>query len=278
MVSPDQFIEHGDARLRFRSAGSGPAVLLIHGWALDLEMWDSQFAALAHAYRVIAFDRRGFGYSTGQPSIADDVRDVLFLLDTLDVQSAAIVGMSQGARVALRFALQSPQRASCLVLDGPPPETSSAHGLSAEVPMTTYRRLARNQGMDAFRQQWIQHPLMHLQTDDTDVQASLLRIIGRYPGHDLLGLESPLSLLGDRLDAIAAPALFINGEHDSAIRFAASAAMRRLLPNTRAEIVPAAGHLPNLDNPAAYNQLLGEFLRIYGVPGVTAGPTTTTQH
>ena len=55
-------------RLRVRTAGDGPAVLFLHGWALDLDMWRAQFEALASRYRLIAFDRRGFGLSSGTPS------------------------------------------------------------------------------------------------------------------------------------------------------------------------------------------------------------------
>ena len=55
----DELVEVRGARLRVRTAGEGPAVLLIHGWTLDLDMWTPQFATLANRYRLIAFDRRG---------------------------------------------------------------------------------------------------------------------------------------------------------------------------------------------------------------------------
>ena len=89
-----------------RTAGRGPAVLFVHGWALDLDMWTPQFAALANRYRLIAFDRRGFGFSTGAPGIEHDVADIEQLLAELSLEQIAIVGMSQGARVALRWAMR----------------------------------------------------------------------------------------------------------------------------------------------------------------------------
>ena len=76
----DELIEVRGARLRVRTAGKGPAVLLIHGWTLDLDMWTPQFATLADRYRLIAFDRRGYGLSTGAPGIEHDLADIEQLL------------------------------------------------------------------------------------------------------------------------------------------------------------------------------------------------------
>jgi len=64
----------------------GSAVLLIHGWALDLEMWTPLFLGLARRYRVIAIDRRGFGLSAGAPSLERDALDVWQVLDALNVR------------------------------------------------------------------------------------------------------------------------------------------------------------------------------------------------
>src|SRR5262245_62489121 len=103
----DQLLEARGSRLHVRTAGEGPAVLLIHGWALDLDMWVPQFAALAGRYRLIAFDRRGFGLSSGTPDIEEDLADIDELLARLAVERVAIVGMSTGARVALGWGMGS---------------------------------------------------------------------------------------------------------------------------------------------------------------------------
>src|SRR4029077_12808761 len=72
----DRYLDINGARIRYREVGSGPAVVLVHGWTLDLQMWDSQSAALQASYRVIRYDRRGFGLSTGTPSIEADFADL----------------------------------------------------------------------------------------------------------------------------------------------------------------------------------------------------------
>lgn len=265
MDDRDQFIGGDGVRLRFRDQGSGPAVLLIHGWSLDMEMWEPQFSALAAQYRVIAFDRRGFGQSTGQPGVAGDVHDVQYLLGAMQIERAAIIGMSQGTRVALRCALKCPGAVSCLVLDGPPQEDTLQNNDDAaeEVPMAMYRDLVRRHGIEAFRQAWARHPLMLLQTDNARTRALLHRIIGQYPGRDLLGAEPERPSTVCNPQSLRAPTLVINGECDSQRRRSAGAAMSRWLPGAQRAIVPGAGHLPNLDNPIAYNELLAGFLRVH---------------
>jgi 3-oxoadipate enol-lactonase len=264
MRDRDQFIDHDGARLRYRVEGSGPTVVLVHGWALDLDMWRPQFAAFRDHYQVVAFDRRGFGESTGQPSIADDLRDVAYLLRGMNVQHAALIGMSQGARVALRCALLMPQLVICLFLDGPPQENATRDPDDIEEPpMTAYRALAQRDGIAAVRESWARHPLMQLRTRDRSTHALLQKMIARYPGSDLLSAAGERLTSVDNPRSLRAPTLVINGEFDSARRLAAGEAMARLLPHARRSVVPDASHLPNLDNPIAYNDLVREFLHAH---------------
>ena len=262
----DHFIDMGGARLRVRTAGKGPAVLLIHGWTLDLDMWTPQFATLTNRYRLIAFDRRGFGSSTGAPGIEHDLADIEQLLAELSLEQIAIVGMSQGARVALRWAMRFPHRTTCLVLDGPPRDLLAADRSDGEITFTVYRELVRGKGIEAFRRQWLEHPLMRLHTHDKRARTLLCEMVNRYPGRDLLADDAErASSVGD-LSRLDLPVLIINGEHDSDARIGAGADLARALPDARLAVIPAAGHLSNLDNPGAYNAVLGEFLSSEYVP------------
>src|SRR5689334_1302414 len=95
------------------SGGSGPPLLLGHGFLMDHTMFDGQVAALAPAYRVIRWDARGFGRTEwdGQPfSYWDLAKDALALLDHLGVERALLGGMSQGGFLSLRAALLAPER------------------------------------------------------------------------------------------------------------------------------------------------------------------------
>jgi pimeloyl-ACP methyl ester carboxylesterase len=260
MSSSTTFIDVGGARLRVRTAGEGPAVLFVHGWAVDLDMWTPQFAALAARYRLIAFDRRGFGLSTGTPGIESDLADIGELLAVLGIEQVAIVGMSQGARVALRWAIGSTVRTTALVLDGPPRDLLAAGRAQGEITLATYRTLVRSEGIAAFRREWLEHPLMQLHAHDPHSRALVREMVGRYPGYDLLADDAPQVVRISDLRRLDVPVLIINGEYDSDTRIGAGAELARALQHARLAVIPGAGHLSNLDNPAAYNKVLGEFL------------------
>src|SRR5215211_7057477 len=106
--------------LNYEVSGVGAPLVLIHGWSLNLRMWDPQVASLSGRFRVIRYDRRGFGRSSGSEDISWDAADLNALLDHLGVTKGHVVGMSQGARVALQFARSYPDRVSSLILHSAP--------------------------------------------------------------------------------------------------------------------------------------------------------------
>ena len=114
---------------------------------------------------------------------------------TLISGRVAIVGMSQGVRAALGFALQAPQMVSCLVLDGPPEHRSAELAADDDVPLDHYRSLIRTHGMAAFRREWRRHPLVCLRTGDPHMREILSAMLQRYPGNDLWSPRRMLALL-----------------------------------------------------------------------------------
>ncbi|HEX9707333.1 MAG TPA: alpha/beta hydrolase [Steroidobacteraceae bacterium] len=259
----DQFLS-GPVRLRFRDEGEGMPVVFIHGWTVDLDIWDPQAAALSQSMRVVRLDRRGFGLSDGIPDLAADCDDLRALLDRLGIARAALVGASQGARVALAFATRDPGRVMSVVLDGPPDEIGKSAATGDEdFSVDEFRRLVRDGGVDAFRRAWRNHPLMKLHTTDAAAHALLGAMLARYPARDLLGPGSePSPRAGSAaLARLATPALIVNGRFDTKTRLRAGERLAGILPHAERVLVPDAGHLPNLDNPAAYNEAIQSFLR-----------------
>jgi pimeloyl-ACP methyl ester carboxylesterase len=258
-AAADGYIEVGGARLRYRDEGRGLPVILIHGWALDLDMWQPQIAAWAPHLRVIRFDRRGFGVSTGQPSLAADARDVDSLLRRLNLARVAILGMSQGARVAMRVAAgPMRKRVVCLILDGAPFDGSDVG--EPEVHLERYRELAQRDGISAFRKEWSSHPFMQLRSNDRAANELLSRMTARYPANDLLAGPHASDGEPNVVDAIDAAALVLNGALDTTRRRSMGDELCRALPNAERALVPDSGHLPNLDNPADYNRLVLAFI------------------
>ncbi|HKU88466.1 MAG TPA: alpha/beta hydrolase [Steroidobacteraceae bacterium] len=248
------------ARLRYRDEGSGRAIVFVHGWTLDLDVWEPQLP-LAAELRVVRYDRRGFGLSSGDPSLAHDVADLGTLLTVLGVVSPLLVGMSQGARVVLEFAARHPSFVCGLVLDGAPPPPGGP--ITDDLPLDSLRLIAGHQGMDAFRRAWRLHPLTQLVTGDARMHALLARILARYPGRDLLAPGAAGREAIDRrlLADVRVPVLVINGARDTESRRRAGALLRDALPSAEHVLIANAAHFPNLDAPREYNQLMSGFAR-----------------
>lgn len=260
MQSVDRYFQVADLRLRYRDEGAGAAVVWLHGWTLDLEVWEPQCQALRGSMRVVRLDRRGFGLSEGRPDLAADVADLQALLDHLQIARAALVGMSQGARVALAMALQHPERVASLVLDGPPNAGESAES-AEEISFVEYRALVREGGLAAFKDAWRRHRLMELQTADPAVRALVDRMLDRYRGLDLLEPAAPAPAFEPMaLARLCLPTLVVNGELDSVQRLRAGERLAREIPGAERGLLPDAGHLANLDIPRAYNDLVRAFI------------------
>jgi 3-oxoadipate enol-lactonase len=256
----DLSLETSGARLRYRDEGAGQALLFIHGWGLDLEVWRPEAAALSCDCRVLSYDRRGFGLSTGTPSLARDVDDALALLDACQLTSAVLIGASQGARVALRVALKAPGRVRGVILDAPPDELGRGRGaLTDEIPLDQCRALARQGDMPAVRRLWLQHPFTRLVRADPAAQRLLESIVARYPGADLLeGAPRPAPL--GHLGALAVPTLVLNGASDLPSRIDSGVALANAVSGARHHTLAGAGHLANLDDPPAYEAAIRAFV------------------
>jgi len=254
----------GDATIYYEVAGTGAPVVLIHGWANDLRAWDDQFLALAKSFRVIRYDRRGFGRSTAVGDLTADPVDLAALLDRLGVPSAHVVGHSAGARVAAAFALAFPERVRGLVLysSGPPagfPMTADAAAF-ASLPA-----LARRVGLDSLGKLVLSMPAFHIPADRDDVRQRVGAIWGAYSGRDVLedhvpSNRSPLAAM-DQLGRIRAPTLILVGDADGAFFHQIADSLAARIPAARRATVQGGGHVVHMLAPARFNAVLDAFLR-----------------
>jgi len=256
----DQYLKVEDARLRFRDEGTGPAVILLHGWTLDLEMWDPQVARLRQEFRLVRVDRRGHGFSSGTPSPARDATDVAALCHHLGLTRVAVIGMSQGARSALAFAGGAPERVYAVILDGPP--SFELAPTDEDVPFEHFRSVARTGGMPAFRREWLRHPLMQLRTADPQMRTHLIEMIERFAGNEFTDppLESDVLLVPALPRSSNAPALVLSGELDVPRRIQSADRLSVQLPRAERAVISGAGHLPSLDRPDEYSEICRAFL------------------
>lgn len=241
--------------IRVETLGIGPPVVFLHGWTLDRRVWGPQLRALANRFQLILPDRRGFGQASAPADIAREPDDIARMADALNLPRFALVGMSQGARVALAIASRHPARVGALAVQGAPLSDVIPHDEHSPTDaMTALVGAGRHSEM---RDLWRAHPLMHVA--DTAARQLLDRIVADYDGRDLLTPQPALEVTQADCRNIRAPVLAITGAHETPWRHRVAAALHSATGALRVDIA-GGGHLCNLDRPDAYNAALGGFL------------------
>src|SRR5688500_643592 len=151
MAAQTAWVNVGDATIHYELTGQGPTIVFIHGWAQDLDIWGDQVAAFAPSYRVLRYDRRGYGKSTGHADPTADPDDLRILLDSLGIRSATVLGLSGGSRAALNFAVAFSDRVHALVLYGQGPPEGFEPMPPGPRPGELFGPIARKHGLDSLR-------------------------------------------------------------------------------------------------------------------------------
>jgi 3-oxoadipate enol-lactonase len=257
------FVCADGGRLRYFTAGAGEPVVLIHGLGLDAAMWDPQWPVLQREFRVIRYDVRGFGASTlpaGPYSHSDDLRA---LLDFLDARPAHVIGLSMGGRLALRFALEHPAALRSLTLID-----AALEGFSWTPAWT--RRMddivsaAMNGDVHAAKQRWLAHELFAPAQRDPLLAAALAEMVGRYSAwhwRNADPVRRPETPAIKALASVSPSTLVIIGELDLPDFKAIAQRLAAEIPRAILRTIAGAGHMANMEAPAAVNDLLLAHLR-----------------
>jgi pimeloyl-ACP methyl ester carboxylesterase len=256
-----------DTRIYYEAAGPSSArpIVFIHGFALNLREWDDQVKALSPEYRIVSYDRRGFGKSTGIADVFVEPGDLKELLDTLGVRSAVLVGHSGGAGVAMRFAVAHRDRVDALVLyPGQPPQGFPIAPTEPN-PLGRMSEFVRSYGLDSLFKFMLSLPQFWFPPDRPDILARIDSMTATYSGRDLLERRPTsgpyLAPTLDQMKAFPKPTLFIAGEREAKYALLVSDSMARWMPNARRVVIPGGGHGVHLNEPERFNTTLREFLR-----------------
>jgi pimeloyl-ACP methyl ester carboxylesterase len=242
--------------------GSGPAVLLVHAGVADRRMWDPVVPALAHVFRVVRPDLRGFGDSPMPGGEYADSDDLDALLDALGLVHVAVVGSSLGGRVALELATAHPGRVASLVLLCPAfrgvEPMADAHAFGEEED----RLLAAGDVEGAVE--------LNLRTwlgpDATDSARAALAEMQRHAFEVQLAADASDDPPRERVvevdpSAVTVPTVVVSGAHDLEHFRAVAAHLTKEIPGAEAVELPWAGHLPSIERPDAVQTLLLDVLR-----------------
>jgi 3-oxoadipate enol-lactonase len=250
--------------MAYDDVGSGPAVVLLHGYPFNRSMWREQVEALSASYRVIAPDLRGHGETTAtnEPATMDEMaRDVAALMDELDIRRAALGGLSMGGYVTLAFYRRFPLRVRALVLADTRPQADTEE---ARRNREQQARKALKEGMSGIAEVSLPKALAPATIKDRPkvvarVREMMLKTRPEGAAAALRGMAARVDQ-SDFLPSIFAPTLIIVGSLDELTPPKDAEFMRREIRGSRLEIIDGAAHVSNIENPAEFNRALRSFL------------------
>lgn len=263
-------------------SGSGPPIVLLHGFTGSAGTWRALTPALAGAYTVIAPDHVGHGRSDAPAAVERyrmprAVADLVALVRRLGHERAAWLGYSLGGRTALQLTVRHPDAVEALILEGASPGIAGNEQRAARVASDEAMagRIERG-GVEAFVDEWEQAPLFATQFGLPGEARAAIR--ATRVANTATGLANSLRGMGagaqdplrDRLAGITVPALLIAGELDT--RYVRTARdMARTMPDATMQTIEGAGHAAHIERPEAFERPLLEFLRRAYPGGRTGG-------
>ncbi|WGY72895.1 alpha/beta hydrolase [Burkholderia cepacia] len=259
------WFEREGIRFAYEESGpkDAPVVVFSHGFLMDGDMFRPNVDALNDAFRCVVWDQRGFG-ATGPIDRAfsywDSARDLIALLDHLEIATASLVGMSQGGFVSMRAALLEPARFRALALIATRSDLDDAPVIASfEELKTEWARngatnvaehlagflLGAGYPASAWIEKWLKIPRDHFE----------------YPVDALTSRDD----ITPRLAEITHASIVVHGMADAAIPLRCGEALAEGLPNSKGMVgVAGAGHTPNLTHARDVNPKLRDFLLRYG--------------
>lgn len=252
-----------NTEIAYDDVGSGLPVVFLHAFPLNRTMWDPQVGALIAECRCIAIDLRGLGESKGEAPYTVDryADDVAGVLDTLQIERAVIVGLSLGGYVAFAFWRRHRDRVRALVLADTRATADDAETVARREQLL---EVAMTQGPGAVANLQIAGLVGKTTRDKRpDIYDATHRMIAQAPLEGIIGgIEAMLA----RPDSTATcatidvPTLIVAGDEDVLTGPKEAARLAESIQGSRMEILKGAGHLTNVEKPAAFNTVLSEFL------------------
>lgn len=252
---------------------SSPALLLIHAGIANLRMWDPQVEALARDHFVVRFDTRGYGQTSTDDVEFSDRDDALAILNHLGVQRATVIGCSRGGKICLDLALAHPDRVSGVVTIGSGPSGFPEVGLTEEEDAILDELDAAFDAKDwpALADHEVRLWAIGASRDEKQLNPEFVasayalnrvNTVHADEHPNPIALEPPAY---ERVTDIEVPVLATVGEFDLTPTLQQQAYLASAIPNATGYIFADAAHLPSVELPEEFAQVLGDWLAEHGL-------------
>jgi pimeloyl-ACP methyl ester carboxylesterase len=264
-------------KLHYEEVGSGIPIVFVHEFAGDVRSWEPQLRYFGRRYRCVAYNARGYPPSEvpatvdkySQDRARDDIRAVM---DALKIDKAHIVGLSMGGFATVHFGMTYHDRARSLVIAGCGYGAEPAQPLQFLGETAATAKRIEDLGMEKVAETYAVGP-SRVQFQNRDPRG-WQEFYDQLKGHSSKGSaltqrgvqnrRPSLYDLVDRMKTITAPALIMTGDEDFPC-IEPSFLMKRTIPTAGLVVMPNAGHAINLEDPAAFNRHIEEFLHAVDV-------------
>jgi 3-oxoadipate enol-lactonase len=243
--------------------------VLIHEGICDSRMWDPQWETFTRAHRVMRYDQRGFGRSPLEPGGPySDGRDLVELMEQHGLESASLVGVSVGGRIALEVAVGRPELVDALVLVGaglPGHDWSDDMSAADAEEEAALERGDLDAAVEVTLRTWVDGPRRNPDQVDQSVRARVAEMQRRayelqLPVLDAIEEEPLVDGLPERLPDVTAPTLVLVGEEDVPDIHRIADRLERDIPGARRASIAEAAHVPSMERPEEFNALVLGFL------------------
>lgn len=244
----------------YECKGSGETLIFIHDGILHREIWDGQFAYFSKNYKVIRYDRRGYGLSSDAKGDYSNLDDLLSLFTQLKIDSACLIACSSGGALAIDFTLQYPEKVEALVLVG------------AIVGGFSYTNHFRNRGghlPENFKNDleksvyYVSEDPYIIYSENIEAKEEAVKLVKKYPkrvSRRSKYVYNPVPPY-KRLSEIHVPALIIVGEYDLPDVHAHAGVINAGINASQRIVIPKAGHLVPFEQPEIFNKTVLNFLK-----------------
>jgi pimeloyl-ACP methyl ester carboxylesterase len=257
------YLQVQGGNLYYETAGSGAeTILFIHDGLVHGEVWENQFTAFSSKYRVVRYDRRGYGRSPMPEIPYSNIEDLFEVFTALKIDKAILIGMSAGGGLSIDFTLEHPDKVASLVVVG---GVVSGFGYSSHMT-TRGGRLKPTDYSDPAKllRYFVKEDPYEMAPQNKEAREELWKLLEPYPRNidfSKNSLAAPPKRPALRaLNEIRIPTLIVVGEHDIPDVFVHAGAMESGIPLSQKVIIQNAGHLVPFEQPESFNEQVSEFL------------------